>query len=112
VGEVLAKLGEAQGKFIELQEKYLAAVDENGQLKTKLAQQTEVTFRHGAYWRKHNGTEQGPFCPACWERDAKLVRGQINCVEHGEVQYFCSQHPQNYLYNVPGTGQGRSPRLA
>ena len=58
-------------------------------------------FHDGAYWRNRDGGEEGPFCPACWDHDRKLVRGRVNCVEAGEVQFFCGYHKPNYLYNVP-----------
>lgn len=99
--DVLEKLSDAREKYIELQDKYYATTEENRQLRAKLTQKDEVNFHHGACWRKRGGMEEGPFCSACWEADSKLIRGQVNSVDGGEVQFFCVNHKQPYLYNVP-----------
>lgn len=100
VDDVLAKLGEAREKYIEMQGKYLAAVDENRQLKERLVEKDCVVFHDGAYWRKRDSGEEGPFCPAC-QGYGKLVRGQVNSVYGGQVEFSCPYHKGNYLFNVP-----------
>jgi hypothetical protein len=52
VDDALGKLGEARERYIELQERYLAAVDENRRLKEELTERDAVAFHDGAYWRK------------------------------------------------------------
>jgi hypothetical protein len=99
--EVLEKLTEARVKSSELHDKYIASTEENRQLRAKLGVKDEVRFHDGACWRKHSVIEEGPFCSACWEADNKLIRGQVNSVDRGEVQFFCANPGQPYLYNVP-----------
>jgi hypothetical protein len=99
VDDALGKLGEARERHIELQDRYIAAVDENRQLKEKLAERDTVVFHDGAYWRKRGTGEEGPFCSGCGP--GKLVRGQVNSVYEGQVEFSCPNHKETFLYNVP-----------
>src|SRR5580700_1573736 len=87
VDDALGKLGEARERYIELQEKYLASVDENRRLKEQLNDRDTVAFHDGAYWRKRGAGEEGPFCPGCGP--SRLVRGQVNSVYEGQVEFSC-----------------------
>jgi hypothetical protein len=46
--------------------------EENRGMKTRLATMACLTWRGNAYWRG----DEGPFCPRCWDVDAKLVHMQ------------------------------------
>lgn len=65
-------------KVLDMQAEVMALVEENADLKRKLRVSDELVFRDNAYWRGQGSQrENGPFCPRCWDSEAKLIRLKI-----------------------------------
>jgi regulator of replication initiation timing len=68
--------------ILDLQANVMELVEENGRLKSDLAEFSEklktkesLFFEHDAYWsKKADGTKDGPFCSNCWDSKQKLIR--------------------------------------
>lgn len=80
----LAKKGmsiELQEKIMELREQAVALQEDNVQLRKRVLEleaqaeiKEELEFRRGMYFRSKNGTEDGPFCPRCYDDKNKVIR--------------------------------------
>lgn len=87
--EMLIHAVNAQIALGEVQESLHIAEEKNRQLKRqieKLADSQAVTaslvFGDEVYLRKkEDGTFEGPFCPACWDIDGKLVRLKLEGID-------------------------------
>ena len=62
-------------KILDLQSEIIALVEENRLLKAAASIHKDLEFKKEAYWKRY-GTESqdGPFCPKCWDVNQKLVR--------------------------------------
>jgi len=62
-------------KILDLQSEIMELVEENRNLKIQLQNKDTIVFNDSAYWKKLENEElDGPFCPRCWDYEAKLVR--------------------------------------
>jgi hypothetical protein len=57
-------------KVTELQTQVIDLLEENRALKSQLATREQLKFDRNTYWL-HG---EGPFCSACYDKDARLVR--------------------------------------
>jgi len=82
---------EAQEKIMELREAALECREENltlkgriRELEEQLSNQEQMHFDGRIYWKGKRGVrgpDNGPYCPACYEKDGKLIRLQHH---HGD----------------------------
>ncbi len=90
---------EARCKLAEMQNRYIAACDENIMLRKQL-QDLEDTlffaknlFFDGLfYWLMTGTLKQGPFCQACYDREGALLRVETS----EEKKWFCSACGKHY----------------
>lgn len=74
-------LGEAQGTHYATEEANRQLRREIEQLKESQAVTANLVFADEVYFkRKGDGTFDGPFCPACWDIDGKLLRLKLDGV--------------------------------
>lgn len=85
IGKLLKKTGSLgpYEKLLALQEKVLALIIENTELKKEIDRlkdaaelKAHICFEHDAYWLKNGNEEEkdGPFCPICYDSEGKLMR--------------------------------------
>ena len=74
---------EAQEKIMELcdacvsfREESLALRERVKELEQKLSQKDKVIFETGTYWVEGQEIRDGPYCPACYDSNDKLIRLQ------------------------------------
>ncbi len=72
---------EARQHMAELQGRYVALCDENSMLRTQIQGYEDILylarnliFDGAFYWLVTGSIKQGPFCPACYNRDGLLLR--------------------------------------
>lgn len=75
------KTEEAKQSMQELQVRYLALCDENISLRSQVQGYEDIlylarnlVFDGSFYWLMTGSIKQGPFCPACYNRDGMLLR--------------------------------------
>jgi hypothetical protein len=120
--EVLARVIEIQelilegrGALIDAQEQLFSKNEElDGfrrqihELQAAAAKTQDLTFMHGVYWRAfdidrgemdHEGNAyvevhySGPFCPTCYDADAKAVRMRdMGDYDSGKGRFYCDIH--------------------
>lgn len=105
VGELLLKgrQEEARLELSALQRRYVALCDENTTLKTQIQEYEDILylarylFKDGNfYWLFTGSIKQGPFCPACYERDGLLMR-----LSGDAGSRFCVSCRENFITPVP-----------
>ena len=94
---------EAMDKILELRQMLLTAQEENIQLRERVRQleattgpSQKVIFDKGVYWTLNGGVRQGPFCPACQDKSAKLVRLHYAHTGTPGVYWVCKSCQQNW----------------
>jgi hypothetical protein len=116
VQEMLIHVVHAQIALSDAQSTVHAAEEVNQQLREKITTLKEaqsvrdsLVFGDEVYVRrKGDGTFDGPFCPACWDIDGKLVRLKLDYIGHatGSDQgvllrkYDCIVHRISYYMNA------------
>lgn len=72
---------EALAHLAALQKKYVALCDENTTFKMQAQEYEDIlylarnlVFDQQFYWLNTGSIKQGPFCPACYDRDGLLIR--------------------------------------
>lgn len=88
-------------RLLEAQQSSLAIAEENLRLrqqvedsKKELAAFTDFEFREEMYWRKGvEGSDAGPFCQVCMDRDAKPVR--LHRIDEHGIRGWCCKVCQN-----------------
>jgi hypothetical protein len=69
------KLIELQEATFGLREEKLRLEQENQQLREELDLRKSVKFEKPFYWHvKDDGSQDGPFCPGCYDQHGKLIR--------------------------------------
>lgn len=86
VGRVLQEAGkieqynqilEAQKQLLEMQKKIAELEAEKTELREKLKIKQSLVYKNDAYWMQcGDGTEKGPFCPRCWDKNKDLLNMQ------------------------------------
>lgn len=72
---------ELKSLIVDLKEEILNLRQENLDLKQQLSQKVEhnMVFENKVYWDlKKDGTKDGPFCSACWDKSNIPVRMKNN----------------------------------
>lgn len=100
--ELRQKLIDLQEALLNVRQELCDLQDQNDGLRQRLRQLTEANeletalcLEQGAYWISKSGeAERGPFCPICWDVNAKLVhfRRVLGTTEAG-VKLECLEHP-------------------
>lgn len=75
--EVNEAIIELQSKVMSIQQEIIKLNAENEDLKQKLEKKENhnLIYKNNAYWDvKKDGTEDGPYCSACWDNKGKAVR--------------------------------------
>ncbi len=67
-------------KIIDLRDDIFELREENLELKERLKEceeskdiARELKREGNAYYRYHDGSKSGPYCPVCWDGDRKLI---------------------------------------
>lgn len=106
---------EAQEKIMELREGAIALQEENIELRQKvkaleeqLAVRAKVQWEAPYYWvQEQDKPRDGPFCQACYDKDAKLIRlqdrkrGTWHC-------HVCGKLVHDKTYQPPQVNRGPS----
>ena len=72
--ELRNQMLDVQEKLLEMQEKIRVQDIEIRDLKEKLKIKGDIFFKDNACWlKKKDGSEDGPYCSACWDKDNKLI---------------------------------------
>jgi hypothetical protein len=93
----------AQEKIMELRQLFLAVQEENFKLRERIRElesaaepRYKIIFDKGVYWTLEAGCRQGPFCPACQDRSAKLVRLHYSHTGTPGVYWVCKSCQQHW----------------
>ncbi len=68
---------ELKESILDLREQLLLLREENTSLKQQLSekQQYDMVFEKNSYWNiKEDGTKEGPYCSACWDKNKLAIR--------------------------------------
>ena len=72
--ELHKKILDLQTEILKLYQDNLEVKTANHSLKERIQIKENLEFRGKAYWRrKQDGSEEGPFCSACWDVKQQLV---------------------------------------
>ena len=77
--KISTEVANVQGQLIDVQQQALAIQTESQQLRAELDKFRTYTHHHSVTWRQRpDGTEDGPFCPACFGegRDMPLIQAR------------------------------------
>ena len=96
----------AQEKILELRMLFLAVQEENLKLRERVREleaaaaatfpSHKVIFDKGVYWTLDGCSRQGPFCPACQDKSAKLVRLHYTHTGTPGVYWVCKSCQQSF----------------
>jgi len=63
---ISTEVANVQGKLIDVQQQALALQQENQELRAEIEKSRSFVQHHSVIWKlRADGTEDGPFCPAC-----------------------------------------------
>ena len=86
----------AQEKILELRHVLLSVQEENFKLRERIRQlesaaaaASQLIYEKGVYWTLEGTTRQGPFCPACQDKNGKLVRLHYSHTGTPGVYWLC-----------------------
>jgi hypothetical protein len=109
--KINSEVANVQGKLIDVQQQALALQMDNQQLRAEIEKFRSHVQHHSVIWRiRPDGTEDGPFCPACVAegRDMRLIlRPHVD-----QTQTHWHLYCPNAHVSVGGTrdlGRGREP---
>ena len=123
--EVLARIIEIQGlisdgrtALIDAQEDILsknreisALEKENQKLQGQLSKKQQGRIHDNAVWKQlEDGTEEGPYCPNCYEKTGNFIQPHRLALNDGLVAFSCTEHHNHFLFRVPVKVCGESPR--
>ncbi|MFH1060970.1 MAG: hypothetical protein V1797_20085 [Pseudomonadota bacterium] len=109
--DVIEKINDLMEKLTDARLATLDLVESNSRLKKELeevkeeakkalASFTEFEFRNEVYYRKGlEGSEAGPFCQVCWDRDKMPVRLHANEPDIGG--WFCKVCKNSFGEQLP-----------
>ena len=81
-----------QQQLIDMQ-KHIAELEAKiNELAEQLNISHELSYEKDVYWRTKAGSEDGPYCPRCWDVDRKLVH--LSNTRTGF--YYCNQDKSSY----------------
>ena len=93
----------ARDKILELRHLLLSAQEENLKLRERIRQleaaaapEHNIIFEKGVYWTMQGNSRQGPYCPACHDKTAKLVRLHYSHSGTPGVYWICKSCQQNW----------------
>jgi len=107
--EAVGSLVELQLSMMDLLQKQQALIEENRELRLKVAlleeelkTKGELEFHHNCFWRRvGEASLQGPFSPTSWELHRKLVRMRHygrGVYEGVEKVHFCEPNSKDSAY--------------
>ena len=114
--EVVARIIEVQGlisdgrtAFIEVQEQLLekngaiyALQQENRSLQEQLTKKRQGRIHDNAAWKVlDDNSEEGPYCPNCYERTGHFIQPSRGALNDGSVSFFCKEHTNAFVFRVP-----------
>jgi hypothetical protein len=112
ISDVHTDLNNVQGQLHEKNTKVFQLEKEISRLKEQLAKKAQGRNHHHAAWKVlEDGTEEGPYCPNCWEQTGNFIqprRGISNA--EGYLMFFCGEHgASNFHFEVPSQLCGAQP---
>jgi hypothetical protein len=114
--EVVARIIEIQGlisdgrtTLIDVQDQLLeknriisALEQDNRKLQEQLSKRQQGRVHDSAVWKVlANDTEEGPYCPNCYEKTAKFIQPHRGALNNGLVSFICTEHGKNFVFRVP-----------
>lgn len=105
---------EALAHLAALQKKYVALCDENTTFKMQVQEYEDIlylarnlVFDQQFYWLNTGSIKQGPFCPACYDRDGLLMR--LSGERHNRQCHACrSTFKEAHAARAVATAHGRN----
>lgn len=99
--EAQEKIMELRVLIVNLQQENISLKNENKALIEELDIKGKMQFDGSVYWLKHkneaNGNKDGPFCPACFDKDKKSIRLQhIKGDGYIEAYWSCNVCKSHY----------------
>ena len=99
--EAQEKIMELREFIVELQQENISLKNDNKALKEELEIKGKMDFDGSVYWLKDNSEgsvdKDGPFCPACFDKDQTSIRLQhIKGDEYIEAYRSCNVCKSNY----------------
>ena len=64
-------------EVVVLQEKNIELTEQNRELKNQQLVTDEMVFENGMYWKETSQGRKGPFCPQCFDANARQIRLQL-----------------------------------
>jgi hypothetical protein len=109
---IYEKLGDLRQQFHEMQEANFKIQDENRQLAAQLTKKQQGRKHDNAVWKVlGDGTEEGPYCPNCFETVGNFIQPQRWATRDGMVNFFCDEHGERgFYFLVPERLCGSAPR--
>jgi hypothetical protein len=83
---------------------------DNAELRMQLTKKAQGHVHHNAAWKiRPDGTDEGPYCPNCWEKSGHFIQPYPGAV-HADVSFFfCSDHgDKNFSFQVPNELCGKT----
>ena len=98
---------EARLELAELQRRYVALCDEHTTFKMQIQEYEDILYLsrnlildNGLYWLITGSIKQGPFCPACYDRDGLLMR-----LSGESGDRYCTCCRESYATDLPFTAK-------
>jgi len=122
--EVVAKIIEIQGlisdgrtalidvqdELLEKNRKILALEQEKQKLQELLSKKQQGRVHDNAAWKiLGDGTEEGPYCPNCYEKTHNFIQRHRGALNYGLVSFICAEHGKSFVFHVPVAICGESP---
>jgi len=92
----LEKIQELRRLFVAVQEENVKLRERVRQLEAANVPKYQLIFDKGVYWTVEGTQRDGPFCPACQDRNSKLVHLHYTQTGTPGVYWLCKSCQQSF----------------
>jgi hypothetical protein len=99
--ESRAALSDAQHEIFAKNKEIYRLEEETRTLRERLAKKAQGRKHDNAAWKVlDDGTEDGPYCPNCWEQTGNFIQPSQRAVNDGHSAFFCEEHGKTFIFRV------------
>ena len=101
--ESRAALSDAQDDIFAKNKQIYQLEEDTRVLRERVAKKAQGHTHDNAAWKVlEDGTEEGPYCPNCWEKTNHFILPYAGAVHPDVSFFFCGEHgDKNFSFKVP-----------
>jgi hypothetical protein len=107
VGEIYDYIADSKDALIDAKDEIQTLKEEVKELREQIAKKQRGTVHDHAAWKiLEDGSEQGPYCPNCYEKNGTFIQPQRGALNDGTVYFQCMD--DRTAFRVPVALCGRN----